>query len=625
MKPILQFVFIVVLFNLFATSASGQWQTVNTPFNGTSVWIFENYDTSILAGTNSGIYKSYDLGLTWEYLGLSGNDVYYITVEGQDIYASTWGNGLLKSSDGGTTWSPLTNGIGTSYITSTFINGTDIFVCTDDGLYVSNIVSPDFTKLTGINTGINYIYINDSSLFAAAYDGVYKSDDYGSTWSSISAFTGLNVWQVMNSEGLLYATTSGNGLMVSDDGGLTWDTDPGIPETNVNIIFVNENIRYVCSNSGIYISANGSDWFYYNDGFDSDYSLWSMFYSNDFIFTGGYLSGLWMLPVSYIQPSALTFQASSIGYHSAKLSGIVSTGGYETTVTFEFGLSQLYGNEFTAIQSPLNGFGIYDVTADASGLDSNTVYHYRTKAVNSSGTYFGEDKIFITLVQYPEAVGISLGGLRYSKLAWGDYDNDDDPDLLVEGYGSAGQYVEDGSYTELYINNGDGTFSLDTASGFIGLHGGSVDWGDFNNDNFLDIFITGLSDYYGDKSLVYFNNGDGTFSLQAELFPVENGGADVGDVNNDGFPDIILNGCSNDYYDRHTKIYINNKNGTFSEVAYANLPGTVTGDVKFFDYNNRLQIHYRCIFPPNYFSHHNLQALYKFHSNHFLLLQHFLC
>ena len=191
--------------------------------------------------------------MTWNYFGLAGYDVYFITVNDTDIFASTWGNGLLRSSDGGSTWNMLGNGINTLYITTTFINGTDLFVCADDGLYFSNNYGSGFTQLNiGVSTGVNFLLINDSMLIAATYNGVFKSDDYGSTWSATPVFSGLNVWQVFNSGGILFAGTSGSGLYTSSDGGTSWTLVAGLPESYVNYMYFNNNVKYACTENGLY-------------------------------------------------------------------------------------------------------------------------------------------------------------------------------------------------------------------------------------------------------------------------------------------------------------------------------------------------------------------------------------
>lgn len=93
-------------------------------------------------------------------------------------------------------------------------------------------------------------------------------------------------------------------------------------------------------------------------------------------------------------------------------------------------------------------------------------------------------------------------------LAFLDFDNDGWQDVLLLS-GSRWEGVPAGTTNRLYRNNRDGTFSdvtekagLQSSGWFYG-----VTVGDYNNDGFDDIFITGWP-----QNLLYKNNGDGTFS-----------------------------------------------------------------------------------------------------------------
>ncbi len=154
----------------------------------------------------------------------------------------------------------------------------------------------------------------------------------------------------------------------------------------------------------------------------------------------------------------------------------------------------------------------------------------------------------------------SLGG----RMAWGDYDNDGDQDLLMSG-------------SILYKNNGDGTFSdVSDAAGVSGLGSNGGLWADFNNDGALDFFAMVNSLTENDKFMQ--SNGDGTFTdITAtallpgdfDYWPTE--GAAWGDYDKDGYIDLYLanyempgeelaNGTPD-------KLYHNNGDGTFTDVA----------------------------------------------------------
>jgi uncharacterized protein (TIGR02145 family) len=108
-----------------------------------------------------------------------------------------------------------------------------------------------------------------------------------------------------------------------------------------------------------------------------------------------------------ICPSATTTQASNPGLNSATLNGTVNANGENTTVTFEYGISTNYGSSITADQSPVTGSTTTNVSADITGLSSNTTYHFRIKAESSICTKTGEDQVFSTS-QCPDAVTSQL-------------------------------------------------------------------------------------------------------------------------------------------------------------------------------------------------------------------------
>lgn len=133
-------------------------------------------------------------------------------------------------------------------------------------------------------------------------------------------------------------------------------------------------------------------------------------------------------------------------------------------------------------------------------------------------------------------------GLRPLAQSWSaafeDIDNDGDFDCVLINHDMTNQ---------IYENNGDGTFTDITAiSGIatqlndLGSGGIQVMMEDFDNDSFIDLFIT--SRYTSDKHIMFRNNGNKTFSevagaLSSGSLSIQS--AAVGDLNNDGFIDVL--------------------------------------------------------------------------------------
>jgi hypothetical protein len=121
------------------------------------------------------------------------------------------------------------------------------------------------------------------------------------------------------------------------------------------------------------------------------------------------------------------------------------------------------------------------------------------------------------------------------STAFGDIDNDGDNDAFVLNYSAN---------STLDINNGSGVFTnMMSGSGIASttsIFGENATFQDFNNDGFLDLFIS------GDHHLLYIGHGDGTFTLDANAF-VYNGfqmtAHAIGDLNGDGFLDLYASYC----------------------------------------------------------------------------------
>jgi hypothetical protein len=111
---------------------------------------------------------------------------------------------------------------------------------------------------------------------------------------------------------------------------------------------------------------------------------------------------------------------------------------------------------------------------------------------------------------------------------------------------------------------------------------------DYDNDGWMDVYLvnSGPSDFFKParplKNALYKNNRDGTFTDVTDKAGVAGGtfgmGVAVGDYDNDGFPDLFITG-----YGRSI-LYHNNGDGTFTDVtekAGLATPGWTTGAVWF--------------------------------------------
>ena len=99
------------------------------------------------------------------------------------------------------------------------------------------------------------------------------------------------------------------------------------------------------------------------------------------------------LPPTPLLPTVTTGNVT--GTDPYTLSGTVNPNGFETTFYFEYGTDTSYGNR-TPTGNAGSGDMTLTVTAQVSGLQPNTTYHYRIVALNAAGTVVGEDRTFTT-------------------------------------------------------------------------------------------------------------------------------------------------------------------------------------------------------------------------------------
>ncbi len=211
-----------------------------------------------------GVYRSLDAGATWERVLYKDENTgaVQVSIDPKNplvVYADLWANrlapwengewggpesGLFKSTDGGTTWKKLTNGL------PTFAQGLG---------RIGFCISPADTRR---------LY---STVDATDKGGVYRSDDAGENWRLVNAderfwgrgddFAELKV-DPKNSDRLYSADVV---TWKSDDGGATWSAFRGAPGgDDYHRIWINPNnpdIILIASDQGAIITVNGGKTF----------------------------------------------------------------------------------------------------------------------------------------------------------------------------------------------------------------------------------------------------------------------------------------------------------------------------------------------------------------------------
>jgi len=235
--------------------------------------------------------------------------------------------------------------------------------------------------------------------------------------------------------------------------------------------------------------------------------------------------------------------------------------------------------------------------------------------VCNSGEVEGDNKqneLFInkgdgTFSEQAEKYGLADHGYS-THASFFDYDKDGDLDmyLLNNSYQAIGSFnPRDNRRSERDSVGGDKLFRNDEnhfvdVSEQAGIYGSVIGFGlgvtvgDIDRDGWQDIYVS--NDFF-ERDYIYMNNRDGTFreNLTQQMRSITGAsmGADMADINHDGYPEIFVTemlpepeyrlktkttfedwnkyqyNLKNGYYHQFTRnmLHLNNANGTFSEIG----------------------------------------------------------
>ena len=257
----------------------------------------------------AGVYKSNDLGKTWQQL-----DAYYfdpseggvfIDDNNPDIAYAIFSRKIFKTEDGGKTWKDFFFTHDEPFIPNTGIerlaageNSDEVFIAGRQGLFHTEDAGEHWHERNNGFIGsevVDIIKASDGTLYAGTYSlGMFKSTDQGQSWTFSSYNLENSYIMLIAAHSIepqtIFVTTNG-GVYVSFNSGLTWervakdffsDSEllPGISHfhgiafdpKNSNRIYVGGGgDQYSPNGVGISISEDGGkNWKQANVGFEKD-------------------------------------------------------------------------------------------------------------------------------------------------------------------------------------------------------------------------------------------------------------------------------------------------------------------------------------------------------------------
>lgn len=266
--------------------------TNSGPAVGT-VWditIHPTVPTTLFAGTEGGLYKSLDSGASWNVVssapaGTNVNAVKFAPSNSAVVYLGTSSTPTFwKSSDGGATWTS-SNGIG-QRVTALAIDPTNASVVyagcgdgvcrtTDGGTSWSRTVLAGGVSVYGLAVDPRVPAVVYASAVGGS-DGVYRTTDGGVTWSAVNsgltACNGFLAYDVAidgsTSPSTVYVASACSGIARSTDG-MSWtqihsnlDGEGSFSAAySISISSASPSTLYAGGENGVYRSTNGgSSW-----------------------------------------------------------------------------------------------------------------------------------------------------------------------------------------------------------------------------------------------------------------------------------------------------------------------------------------------------------------------------
>ena len=284
-----------------STNGGTSWTAANTGLSGSLInpqaLVIDPQAPSTLyaavaAAGGSGVFKTIDGGGSWalvnsQYANLIG-DGFILAIDPQTpttLYAGGYSLGALVSTNGGTSFAPINNGL--AGLTNLDVLALAVDPQSPATLYAGSLNGLFATTNAGAlwtaaNTGLALTRIMavtvdpvvPTTIYAGTEGaGLFKSIDGGDSWAAASTGLTLNAAIVtviavdpVNSTNL-YATGDDGGLFKSTNGGVSWsESDSGLPQfVPITDIIVNPQtpatLLIGTSDDGVFMSNDGgSSW-----------------------------------------------------------------------------------------------------------------------------------------------------------------------------------------------------------------------------------------------------------------------------------------------------------------------------------------------------------------------------
>ncbi len=254
----------VLAFNkiLRTTNGGASWTSFDAPSNYVLIrFQFISATKGFAIGDPNVLLKTEDGGQTWSEVVPSGDTDSWRSVfffDEQNAFGSKDLGRIYRSNDGGIGWTNVHTGMWAEMQDCAFKSPTEgLFVGSNGNIFRTTNGALTLREVpSGTNESLGSVqYLTENLVLAAGDSGtVVRSEDAGLTWTTISTGQEAIITDLHAVDSLwAYATTSDGKVLRTINGGLNWFVQQPFEAQTLNAVyFLNRNYGMVCGNGRIY-------------------------------------------------------------------------------------------------------------------------------------------------------------------------------------------------------------------------------------------------------------------------------------------------------------------------------------------------------------------------------------
>ncbi len=245
--------------------------------------VMDGHGTIYAGSFGHGIFRSADRGSTWVRVGGGVTDPFILSLSSTKdgaVYAGTFRGGVFRSRDDGRSWQPVSAGLKQLEVKALLTVDHELFAGTGDGVYRLRHSDDHWMPVT---TGLEDILVHalarspDGTLFAGTSGkGLFRFSPRSSGW--VRLHHGLKDHEgmienfirvlVIDHDQNIVAGTFDGGVFRSADGGMTWrPISRALPNDSIRGIVSSDRTLVVATGNGIFKTVDqGKQWTPVNKG-----------------------------------------------------------------------------------------------------------------------------------------------------------------------------------------------------------------------------------------------------------------------------------------------------------------------------------------------------------------------